>query len=629
MLSIFDVGLLHHPGVVRIMTYGDSFVACAGLLSPREDHAAVVADFARWQSSTAKLARQRLPVNPFHLRVSVCSGPLGGGVVGGAELRYVIAGPPFDLALENLHRVEPGCVVVDCVLAEPQIGSDAAGEKRPAAADGSSALPEDDSSAIVAAGGARSVASEPAATAEFSLVWLSFTDDGVADKKRAADRLNDTASRAVAAFFCFLTGAYFLAALVEFAHDDPARRPTWLPVALLGLAAGLSAAYLRLRFAAGSTPPAVSIAFLVAAYALLEVGVVLLGSLVVRTNLGISVAVALVPMFLPLPWLAQAALQVVLVVVPIVVLHAVTVSRVVLSFLLAIVVVARRYASVKGVCLGIAAKHLAGEAMRAAQASSDHHDKLLYGLLPEHTLPFVDVVNDVVVVESGDYAGAQWWNDLSILQLRFRASGAGVTELQDVWARLTAVLDAAVGASGGRVSAVETRADSIVVAGPFLKDATDEVLGAAAQQVYALVRSIATALRGAAAFTAVLTAGSGFDALVGASCLSYRLVGPAMRESHALLEAAPETLRHDGMVVCAAESFRRMHYNTRHRVARPSGGLQPAMSVAVLNESGTNHAFGESTSAAIGGSEDVASFGQSALWRVAGIGVVTVATVVL
>jgi hypothetical protein len=35
-------------------------------------------------------------------------------------------------------------------------------------------------------------------------------------------------------------------------------------------------------------------------------------------------------------------------------------------------------------------------------------------------------------------------------------------------------------------------------------------------------------------------------------------------------------------------------------------------------------------SAAIGGSEDVASFGQSAsLWRVAGIGVVTVATVVL
>jgi hypothetical protein len=102
-----------------------------------------------------------------------------------------------------------------------------------------------------------------------------------------------------------------------------------------------------------------------------------------------------------------------------------------------------------------------------------------------------------------------------------------------------------------------------------------------------------------------------------------------MRESHALLEAAPDTLRHDGMVVCAAESFRRMHYNTRHRVARPSGGLQPAMSVAVLNESGTNHAFGESTSAAIGGSEDVGSFGQSAVWRVAGIGVVTVATVVL
>ena len=111
-------------------------------------------------------------------------------------------------------------------------------------------------------------------------------------------------------------------------------------------------------------------------------------------------------------------------------------------------------------------------------------------------------------------------------------------------------------------------------------------------------------------------------ALLGEPAMTFRLFGAAVRESNAILAAAPVPLRESANACFATDSFRRLERN--YRVPRAaSGGTENAeMSSAVPVAKATPPASVEQDD---GGSR--AAFGEPSMWRVRGIGVASISVV--
>lgn len=85
-------------GVFKVETIGDCYMACAGLPRPRDDHALVVAKFARDMLHVFEdLQVSLLPRLGSHtvdlgLRVGIHSGPVTAGVLRGDRARFQLFG---------------------------------------------------------------------------------------------------------------------------------------------------------------------------------------------------------------------------------------------------------------------------------------------------------------------------------------------------------------------------------------------------------------------------------------------------------------------------------------------------------------------------------------------------------
>jgi hypothetical protein len=136
----------------------------------------------------------------------------------------------------------------------------------------------------------------------------------------------------------------------------------------------------------------------------------------------------------------------------------------------------------------------------------------------------------------------------------------------------------------------------------------------AALTVVAVLRTLSAMMPTGATFSAVVTHGNAVSALIGAALLTYRLFGPVVRESNALLAAAP---RAPTCVAFASDGFRQQHCN--FAVRRQRDGPDPSMSHAVPHETEGQVALATSSE-----SGAAAIFGPQSTWRVRGAGALAV-----
>jgi hypothetical protein len=123
--------------------------------------------------------------------------------------------------------------------------------------------------------------------------------------------------------------------------------------------------------------------------------------------------------------------------------------------------------------------------------------------------------------------------------------------------------------------------------------------------------------RGRCGFTAVATAGCAVSTLLGASLLSFRLFGGAVRESNALLAAAPRPLDDKHRCVAfAADSFCRQERNFEREGSHDV--VDASMSQTVLPL--TRHEPVPSNEVDVVSVIEDTAFGKAALWRVRGVG---------
>ena len=166
---------------------------------------------------------------------------------------------------------------------------------------------------------------------------------------------------------------------------------------------------------------------------------------------------------------------------------------------------------------------------------------------------------------------------------------------------------------------------AFLLGGPSRKTSTDESRLASAKSMVELLRVLNAVLRGKCTFVAIATAGAAFAALVGAAQLSFRLFGPSVRESNALLSAAPQPS--GGVnVAFASEAFRMQEGNFAVPVAASSVGLGFSMAMGPASVSGVialTDKLIETTSV------ESRRFGPQLLWRVRGVGAVPVSVILM
>jgi hypothetical protein len=632
LLTMCDVGAIEH-GVVRAMTYGDCYVVCANLIVVSDGHAQAVSQFEEWLITACTETWDGTGA-PLAIRASVCTGPLAGQIAGEASLRYVVSGAALDAARAAVAEAGPSCVVAAVLDVEPSraiaVTSPKAGETAKPTAEISVVKPwspdEDNSGA--------------SAGLEFSSLWLTF--DAPATREEFALFIAET-EVAVARFAAVtppcVFGAYVLVMLLEMASSDPRRHhvggsPMWGLV----VATVIGLLVLGLRLAAAP----VHVAALYAATALsLATGMVSLiftECVFAQPHWHVGLLLGVPGIFLRLPWLAQTALQFTTVLVPIAVYitqyyphrYRVVYWNFIAGGFTLCAFVAARYFYSRALCLQYVAARGAAVAVRAAASKADHQERLLLGLLPPHTVPHANA-NALQTLGEPNYV--ENWSGLSALQLSVRAwrSQRGLPAMTEVWRCVAAALDD----GAGDLEMAQSTGDTFLVAGPFVKRGAatvaehDGTTLRAARRAVVLVRELARALHGVCSFTAVLTSGSGCGALLGASLLSFRLLGPMVRQSNALLAAAPHTVAKS--VAFASAEFCQQHQNfvapTRDADAGMSMALHP--SAASESDAADSLVASPTTAAADVARHDATTFGEGARWRVRGVGVAVVHQIVL
>jgi class 3 adenylate cyclase len=636
LLRLADLGAAE-SGVVRAMTYGDSYVVCAGLVSTCEEHAAKVLAFERWYMHTVfRFAVER--DSDFDVRTSVCTGAVVGTVTGSASVRYVLAGPALDGAAAGLLRSAAPTIRGFAVPTVVDLGPGAHAAALPfpseaAAAPGGVARPEPRLQVAQAEPMQFSNAAEGTLSdaPQFSCCLLSFDD---VDAQYTMAVFNKACEEAVgptlAALPALVFAAFVAALLLEFSSADERRHPMPLPLAGVAVASILSAVVAAMRWKRAAVPLGALYGIISFSVTLGMVSLVVADSAVAAPRTMLIYLLAVPALFLRMPWLAQTAVQFTTVVVPCtawVLLQFGIASGVYLMLFVALAAFFTvRYISAKGLCEQFVGATLTEQAVLIALARSVEHDKLLAGVLPPHAIRRAGML-----VTTAPELGAnamEEWSSLSTLQVAMRGitddAGQALPAVCTVWPDV----QRCVAETGqGLLEMVQATGDTFLIAGPFNRAECDVSEGDArqvdaARRVVAVVRALCEVLAGRCVFKGVAASGTASGALLGASLLSFRLFGPAVRESNALLAAVPDVSR---PVAFAATSFRQQHQNFV-APAMPSGMSHHMSVAALLRPAGSSDDL-----EAAGPSPPAGStvFRDASQWRVRGVGVAAVSAIVL
>jgi class 3 adenylate cyclase len=667
LLTMCDVGASEH-GVVRAMTYGDCYVVCGGLIEPCDDHSRRVLEFEQWLLDAT--------AGTMPIRAGVCTGPLLGQIAGDAAFRYVVSGPALESARAAVAVAATGRVVV-C--------DDAPAPVLDATASPHTSIKSDRSKSATQLYGSIkvSIKSEGSAATDlrtshsmthhaaddmdlvapwspdddgndvgpptFSALWLSFDTPA----SRAGFSLFMMETEVAVGPFIAVTppcvfGAFLLVMLLELASPDPRRHHADNQLAMVGLAAATAIGVIVFVARLGKLPIYVSVLYAATALSLATgmISLIFTDCVFAAAHWYVALLLGVPGIFLRLPWLAQTALQFVTVIVPVVVYisqyypyannTAVNSVFVMSGFLVA------RYFIARVACRQYAAATIAAVAIRAATSKAHHQELLLLGLLPPHAVAHAGVTGEPTLRADRLIAPTyiENWVGLSALELSVHTwrSERGRPPMAEVWRCVAAALDD----GEGLLEMTQATGDAFLVAGPFVKRGSmavaehDRLRQRTAQRAVEVARELAHALKDVCCFTAVLTAGAGCGALLGASLLSFRLLGPITRESHALLAAAPQTATRSAAF--ASTGFRQQHRNfvpsVNHAATFSDAGMSLALRQSHVFHTDVDKVAGgtlRASTAALGEAADATdaeTFGQGTRWRVRGVGVAVVHQVV-
>jgi hypothetical protein len=605
------------------MTFGDTYVACAGLLAECGDHAARVARYALWiVDQSAAVNAHALSEASFPVRAATCTGPLEGGVAGDRSLRFFVTGRALSDALAALRCAPPGCVSA----CEPVTAAEA--ERPQPRVDTASTctvvLPESDAEQAWA----------------MSAWTLRFDDAAVERERRAFVATQEAnAGRFTQLLVPIAFTALMLVLVLEHSAPHPRRQdddrahgaPIGLGVAIL-TAAPVSA--LRIAGLTARVPIAVQYAATAASLAIGCTSLIFSGCYFAAMSMGVMFWLGMPVLFPRLSWHAQVAAQFFPVFTPwlywewgvneFTPLGGGTAADASIHVLLVVVFVGYRYFHARLQCAQFAAHHTAQLAVQTAQRHAAQQRALLEGLLPPHVIPHIGAA-----VPSGAPLpkDLREWRSLTVVQLAFAPAALGfgaampLSELTDVWRWLPALIS---DCSDGLLELVQATSDTALVAGPFSRGAlmvTDADSVACATCAVTMLRRVKRQLPRGIRFTAVATAGNAYGALLGASHLTFRLFGAPVRESDALLLAAP---RAPFSVAYATEGFRQQHSNFCVRRWTQEIG-ESGMSLRVVPPTTDSDSVVQSTPTnerePSGTPTDALFAASCGMWRVRGVGV--------
>ena len=121
LFSEFD-RLAEDVRVEKIRTFGDSYMAVAGLPTPRPGHAAIATKLALDMVAAAERLQSSLPT-PFRIRVGVHSGPVMAGVIGTRKFVYDVWGDTVNVASRLEAASRPNRVLVSAATANKLNGA--------------------------------------------------------------------------------------------------------------------------------------------------------------------------------------------------------------------------------------------------------------------------------------------------------------------------------------------------------------------------------------------------------------------------------------------------------------------------------------------------------------------------
>jgi class 3 adenylate cyclase len=562
LLTGFDRGIVAHPEVVRAMAYGDSYVAVCGLVTQAQECPLSCAMlFASFQQECGADVASRA-AHPFQLRVGVACGYLVGGLVGEATKRYIVTGEALQLASAAMTSCAAGAIAVaehDEELAH------SVSYEWPDAAVATASIDDD-----AAPCDERSYA--------LSKRWLAFEDPQTQALFNAAAAKPTTATKTAAAAVLLLFTLLLVIALTE--HFMGLLADNALTIALLAVAAVLAAVQLAHRQLRLDWPLAATAPLLFCA----------LATALIALALSTSRWVSLQPAFgglafcdlLPrASWRVMVVLLSVAVVAPLVAMRTTAwvappgdgpvsiVAQVVAAVVCVVLVVLQRRVLALAACVRFVCAADADAAVERAMLAADHQAAILSGLLPPHALQFVATQ----AAEQGGPVFTEECEQLNVLQLAFAMRGCGAGErlppaaafasVAEVWRVVHGAVQAA---DAGLLELVQATGDTFLIAGPFV-DTSDQALHAAAHAIVKLLRDLNQRRKLPGAFTAVATAGAAHGSLLGTSSLAFGIFGAVMRESTALLDAAPRLPQLSNRcaqpnIAFASAAFRRQHAAT-------------------------------------------------------------------
>jgi len=103
--------LAEDAGVEKIKTVGDAYMAVAGALEPRADHASAAIRLASGMLGALDVACRRLEA-PLQLRIGLASGPVVGGVIGRQRILFDLWGDTVNTASRMQSSGVPGRIQV-------------------------------------------------------------------------------------------------------------------------------------------------------------------------------------------------------------------------------------------------------------------------------------------------------------------------------------------------------------------------------------------------------------------------------------------------------------------------------------------------------------------------------------
>jgi adenylate cyclase len=116
LFSEFDM-LAENVRVEKIRTFGDSYMAVAGIPTPRAGHAAVATKLALDMVAATERLRSSLPT-AFSIRVGIHSGPVMAGVIGTRKFVYDVWGDTVNIAARLEAASRPNQVLVSAATAK-------------------------------------------------------------------------------------------------------------------------------------------------------------------------------------------------------------------------------------------------------------------------------------------------------------------------------------------------------------------------------------------------------------------------------------------------------------------------------------------------------------------------------